>query len=246
MRQRAMMPHVGISCSPAFGGDGWPVSGRRRLESCWTGLWPRRRSAYRTSWLEARCRLTRASGSLGDPERADHDHRIHASMTCPHCAAFHADTFKPIAERGLGRHRQGPQFIFRAFPASIARGAAARRVWPECMRGKISFFPLILDLLFSAPSPTWSRAVRCRSGGADRYLANLQALHRRVLQAQACLNQQLEDDPDPHPPAAQGRRPRTYRGNFNSTPSFLVNGESGIAGEYLGSRSMSALIDSLL
>jgi len=133
----------------------------------------------------------------------------YASMTCPHCATFHRETYKGLKQKYVDTGKV--RFIFREFPLD---GLALRAAMLARCSGEDRFFPM-LDVLFSqqrswsrAESPMLALAKIARLGGvsqerfdacmADDSLANLVLQNRMVGEQE-------------HKVA--------------STPSFIVNGD---------------------
>lgn len=150
------------------------------------------------------------------------------SMTCPHCAAFHEDNFKPLVEKYVDTGKV--RFVLREFPFDPRAAAAIMlaRCAPENQ-----FFPMV-DVLFKQQR-TWATAPDGRE--ALLQIARLAGFTQESFEA--CLtNQKLLDDVN---------AVRTKAGNefgVQSTPTFFVNGK-----RYPGNMSidiMSAIIDPLL
>ncbi len=150
------------------------------------------------------------------------------SMTCPHCAAFHNDTFKQIVTDYVDTGKV--QFILREFPFDPRATAAVMlaRCAPED-----KFFPMV-DVFMQQQS-NWARAQDGRQALLD--LAKLAGFTQESFEA--CLtNQKLVDDVN----AVRTKAATDF--GVNSTPTFLINGK-----RYSGNMSverMSALIDSML
>ena len=131
-----------------------------------------------------------------------------ASMTCPHCGAFHTDTFPRLKaeyiDTGLVR------FVFREFP--LDRVAFSAAVLARCA-GPDRFFPFI-DTLFRQQED-WSRAddpmeslyQLAQIGGLPR--AEFDACLNDEALATAVLTSRLDGESE-------------Y--GVRSTPSFVVNG----------------------
>lgn len=150
------------------------------------------------------------------------------SMTCPHCASFHEDNFKPLVEKYVDTGKV--RFVLREFPFDPRAAAAIMlaRCAPENQ-----FFPMV-DVLFKQQR-TWATAPDGRE--ALLQIARLAGFTQESFEA--CLtNQKLLDDVN---------AVRTKAGNefgVQSTPTFFVNGK-----RYPGNMSidiMSAIIDPLL
>lgn len=133
----------------------------------------------------------------------------YASMTCPHCASFHADTFKAFKEKYIDTGKV--QFEFREFPfdrlglyaAMVARCGGEKR-----------FFGM-LDLLFRQQSH-WARAEDPQE--ELRKLARLAGISSQRFDA--CWNSQALGDA-----VVKSRMQGQEAHKIESTPSFLVNGD---------------------
>jgi protein-disulfide isomerase len=165
--------------------------------------------------------------SLGDPD-APVKIVEYMSLTCPHCAAFHNETFEQIVTDYVDTGKV--QFIVREFPFDPRATAAIMlaRCAPEDQ-----FFPMI-EVLMQQQS-NWARADDAAAALFD--ISKLAGFTQESFNA--CLtNQQLVDDVN----AVRQKAAEEF--GVDSTPTFLINGK-----RYPGNMSvdsMSALIDSLL
>lgn len=133
----------------------------------------------------------------------------YASFTCPHCAAFHAQTFPQLKTGYIDTGKV--KFIFRDFPfdePALRASQLARCAGPERYYGFVS-------ALFQQQQ-VWARA-------ADP-IAALQQLARvggmSEEEFRACLaNKQVEEV------VLKNRLTGNQEHKVNSTPSFLVNGK---------------------
>lgn len=150
------------------------------------------------------------------------------SMTCPHCAAFHNNTFKPIIEKYADSGKI--QFIVREFPFDPRATAAI--MLARCAPDD-KFFPMVEVLM--QQQQNWARAQDARTALLN--IAKLAGFTQETFEA--CLtNQQLVDDVN----TVKNKAVQEF--GVTSTPTFLINGN-----RYSGNMSvdqMSALIDSLL
>ncbi len=150
------------------------------------------------------------------------------SMTCPHCASFHSDNFKPLVDKYVNTGKV--RFILREFPFDPRAAAAIMlaRCAPENQ-----FFPMV-DVLFQQQR-TWAAADDAR--GALLQISRLAGFTQESFEA--CLtNQKLLDDVN----AVRNKAAEQF--GIQSTPTFLINGK-----RYSGNlsvESMSAIIDPLL
>lgn len=149
------------------------------------------------------------------------------SMTCPHCANFHNNTFDKIKEKYIDSGKV--YFIIREFPFD-PRAAAAfmlTRCAPENQ-----YYPFV-SMLFKQQQ-TWATAQDARA--ALLQMSKLAGFSQESFEA--CLtNQKLLDDVN----ATMQRGAGEF--GVNSTPTFIINGKK-YAGD-MSLESMSALIDSL-
>jgi protein-disulfide isomerase len=150
------------------------------------------------------------------------------SMTCPHCASFHEDNFKPLVEKYVDTGKV--RFILREFPFDPRAAAAIMlaRCAPENQ-----FFPMV-DVMFKQQR-SWATAQDGRA--ALLQIARLAGFTQESFEA--CLtNQKLLDDVN----AVRTKAANEF--GVQSTPTFIINGK-----RYPGNMSvetMSAIIDPLL
>ena len=158
------------------------------------------------------------------------------STTCPHCAAFHNNTFDAIKEKNVDSGKV--RFILREFPFD-PRAAAAfmlARCNPQDttkLTEAAQYFPMISMLM--KQQEVWAAA----QDGREALLQMSKLAGFTQESFQACLtNQKLLDDVN----AVRERGAKDF--GVAATPTFLVNGK-----RYSGDMSvdtMSALIDSML
>ena len=150
------------------------------------------------------------------------------SMTCPHCANFHNETFDAIKAKYIDSGKV--RFIVREFPFD-PRAAAAFMLARCAPEGQ--YFPMI-SMLFKQQEQ-WAAA----QNGRDALLQMSKLAGFTQESFEACLtNQKLLDDVN----SVMQRGAKDF--GVQSTPTFFVNGE-----HYSGDMSvdvMSALIDSKL
>jgi protein-disulfide isomerase len=132
----------------------------------------------------------------------------YASMTCPHCAHFHKETYPELKKKYIDTGKV--RFIFREFP--LDQLAAAAFMLARC-GGKERYFPLI-ETLFQQQE-TWV---------VQRPLAPLKAISKQAgISEQAfdeCLkNQQVLDGIE------EVRQRASSKLNVQSTPTFFINGK---------------------
>ncbi|UDF30473.1 UNVERIFIED_ORG: DsbA family protein [Roseateles sp. XES5] len=158
------------------------------------------------------------------------------STTCPHCAAFHNNTFDAIKTKYVDSGKV--RFIVREFPFD-PRAAAAfmlARCNPQDttkLTEAAQYFPMISMLM--KQQEVWAAAQDGRE--ALMQMSKLAGFTQESFQA--CLtNQKLLDDVN----AVRERGAKEF--GVAATPTFLINGK-----RYSGDMSvdtMSALIDSML
>ena len=150
------------------------------------------------------------------------------SMTCPHCAAFHNNTFDAIKTKYVDSGKV--RFVVREFPFD-PRAAAAFMLARCAPEGQ--YFPMVSMLM--KQQETWAAA----QDGRDALLQMSKLAGFTEESFKACLtNQKLLDDVN----AVRERGAKEF--GIAATPTFLINGK-----RYSGDMSvdsMSALIDSLL
>jgi protein-disulfide isomerase len=133
----------------------------------------------------------------------------YASMTCPHCAAFHRDTWPELKKRYVDTGKV--RFALREFPLDPL--ATAGFMLARC-DGESKYYPIV-DLLFSQQR-AWAYAER-----------PLDALRQMMKQAgfsqekfDSCLkDQKLYDAVN----AVKTRGESVFK--VDSTPTFFINGE---------------------
>ncbi len=150
----------------------------------------------------------------------------YASMTCPHCRAFHKDVYPIIKEKYLDTGKA--KLFFRGFPFDPS--AAAATMLAECSGDK--YFNMI-DILYEKQA-TWAR------GNVVQELFKIAKLAGFTQESfNACLkNQELLDNVL----SIQKKAAEDY--GVNSTPTFFINGT-----KYPGNmpaKEMGDIIDSLV
>ena len=168
-----------------------------------------------------------ASEEIFEDDRilGDHDAPVtiieYASLTCPHCAAFHGGTLPELKESWIKEGRA--RLVYRDYP--LDRVAMTGSMIAQCFEQDQAYFAF-LDMLYAqqrqwalAESPVEALYERARLGGMDRDRFNA------CLQDEAQLNRILEK-------IKHGQDNYQIR----STPSLIINGEL-----YPGNRSFSDL-----
>ena len=150
------------------------------------------------------------------------------SMTCPHCARFHNETYDAIKAKYVDSGQV--RFVVREFPFD-PRAAAAFMLARCAPEGQ--YFPMI-SMLFKQQEQ-WAAA----QNGRDALLQMSKLAGFTQESFEACLtNQKLLDDVQ----ATMQKGDKDF--GVKATPTFFVNGK-----KYSGEMSvdtMSALIDSML
>jgi len=168
-------------------------------------------------------------GPLGERVVGDENAPVtiieYASMTCPHCRAFHKDVYPTIKEKYLDTGKA--KLFFRSFPFDPS--AAAATMLAECSGDK--YFNMV-DILYDKQA-TWSR------GKVVEELFKISKLAGFTQESfNTCLkNQELLDNVL----SIQKKAAEVYE--VNATPTFFINGT-----KYSGNMSaeeMGKIIDSL-
>ena len=147
------------------------------------------------------------------------------SMTCPHCAAFHSQTFEGIKEKYVDTGKV--RFILREFPLD-ARAMAAIMLARCAPEGQ--YFPMVSALFKSQNN--WAKAQDGRA--ALLQMAKLAGFTQESFEA--CLtNQKLLDD------VTKVREMAANDFGVQSTPTFFINGQRYAGG--MSVAEMSAIID---
>lgn len=151
----------------------------------------------------------------------------YASMTCPHCASFHVQTYPKLKEKYLDTGKA--RLIFREFPFDDR--ALAAFMLARCA-GEGKYFPMI-DVLFE------QQAVWARSDNPAQELFKIARLAGFTEESfNACLSNK-EIAAGVH--AVKDRAAQKF--GVRSTPTFFINGE-----ELSGNQSIenfSKMIDQL-
>lgn len=169
--------------------------------------------------------------ALGDPN-APVKVIEYMSMTCPHCAHFHENTFEAIKTKYIDTGKV--YFVLREFPFPQDTASLAAFMLARCTT-EDKFFPFVSTLL--KQQRAWAAPADGDVRGAMLQMSKLAGFTQESFDA--CLtNAQLAGDVS----AVRDRGAQEF--GVQSTPTFLINGKA-----YSGDMSvdtMSALIDSLL
>lgn len=152
----------------------------------------------------------------------------YSSLSCPHCARFHSDTFPALQERYIETGKV--QMIFRDF--SLNEPALQATVVAHC--GGAERYVGFIDVMFKMQA-TWSQAPDPVT--ELKQIARLGGLVEE--QVDACLNDQGLIDS-----ILEGRQNGQNEHKVQSTPTFVINDEV-----YPGNRSIeefAAIIEPLL
>ncbi len=99
-----------------------------------------------------------ATGALAEMTRGSADATVtvieYASVTCPHCAAFHESVYPEIKEKYIDTGKV--RFVFREFPTAPANLSIAGSMLARCAadNGGMDAYFLVLDTLFKTQR-TW-------------------------------------------------------------------------------------------
>ncbi len=131
-----------------------------------------------------------------------------ASMTCPHCAAFHAESMPKLKSEFIDKNQV--RFVFRPFP--LDRLALRASLMAECVPGDGYF--VLLDKLF-ATQKDWIQAANP--------LDALRALGKEAGIEESKIDGCMTDEKAMDRIAANYKDAVDVHG-VNSTPSFIING----------------------
>lgn len=133
----------------------------------------------------------------------------YASLTCPHCAAFHTRTLPEVkstyVDEGLAR------VVFRDFP--LDRVALKASLLARCVPDERYF--AMLDVLFGTQGD-WSRAADPQAALAQ--IGRTAGLDQAAIDA--CLNDEAETDK-----IIAGIQAAQEEFKVSSTPTLIINGE---------------------
>jgi len=160
----------------------------------------------------------RAARPLGEAHPDDHvlgasDAPVtmveYASLTCPHCAAFHNDTWPRLKSAWVETGKV--KFVYRHYP--LDRLALRGALLAECFEGQRFF--TVVDMLFKQQS-RWSRA-----DNPMRHFARLGGLAGLDQERfEACMT-----DEDTRDAILEAQIRARDEAGVQSTPSFLIAGE---------------------
>lgn len=153
--------------------------------------------------------------ALGSPD-APVELVEYASLSCPHCAAFHAGALPEIRERFIDTGRV--RYVYRDFP--LDRPALLGAMVAQCQAGD-RFFP-VLDTLFRRQDD-WARH-RDPEETKEAIAGLLRQFGITRGDISACLAETPENQARMRA-ILEGRLDASNRLGVESTPSFLVDGE---------------------
>ena len=156
--------------------------------------------------------------AIGDPN-APVTMIEYSSLSCPHCANFHNNTYPELKKRYIDTGKV--RMIFRDFP--LNQPAVQATVVAHC--GGSERYVGFIDVMFKTQA-TWAQSHDTVS--ELKKLARLGGLSEE--QVDACLN-----DQDLIDGILQGRLAWQQEHNVQSTPTFVINDEV-----YPGNRSIDA------
>lgn len=165
--------------------------------------------------------------AIGDPD-APVTMIEYSSLSCPHCARFHTDTFPALQERYIDTGKV--RMVFRDFP--LNEPALQATVVAHC--GGADRYVGFIDVIFKMQA-TWSQSPD--PVAELKQIAKLGGLGED--QVDACLNDQSLIDS-----ILQGRLDGQNEHKVQSTPTFVINDDV-----YPGNRSIdefAAIIDPLV
>ena len=169
------------------------------------------------------------AGAAGDRARGDPHapvpHIENATMSCPHCAAFHKNMMPWLRETYIETGKV--RFVFRDFPLNgpaVWGAMTARCAKPE------RYFAF-LDMLF-AKQRDWAFAEDPQAALAK--LARVGGIGKNAFD-KCMADQALQDE------IVQSRADAVERYNIRSTPSFIIDGKTVAGG--LNEEKLTKLIE---
>ena len=138
----------------------------------------------------------------------------YASVTCPHCARWHADVFPEFKRRFIDTGRV--RFVFRELPTAPAPVAIAGFMIARCAPAD-QYFGVIGDLMDEQQQIVQAPLERLTA------IAGRHGLSR--AQFEACL------DSEANAAAVQERAEAAIDAGVQGTPTFFVNGRQVASGE---------------
>jgi hypothetical protein len=139
----------------------------------------------------------------------------YASLTCPHCAAFHADGFKFLKEKYIDTGKV--KYVLRDFPLDPL--AAAGFMLAHCA-GDGKYYPMV-DLIFSQ-----QRSLVQTDKPVDVLLALARQAGFTQESFQACLRSSMSIQPRRFSSTAAGTRDHCRRRNSSASSSHCSKPEA--------------------
>ena len=156
-----------------------------------------------------------AEPAMGDIVLGDENAPVtiveYASFTCPHCAAFHVNTFPKLKEAYIDTGKV--RFILRE--VYFDRFGLWASMAARCS-GKDGFYPMADQFLKTQQS--WARVEQDKIAGEIKKIARLNGVTEE--QFNACLS-----DQDYAKSLVDAYQTNAKADEVTSTPTFLINGE---------------------
>lgn len=161
---------------------------------------------------DARAEIVSTDVAMGELSLGSADAPVvlheYSSLTCPHCAAFHADTLPAIKKEYVDTGKV--RIVFHDFPLDNTALAAMMIVRCSGPERNVDFFNMLYET-----QPDWSRATNPR--GALVALARFYGMNGADVNA--CLSNQALIDA-----IMAARTSATDLYKIESTPSFVLDG----------------------
>lgn len=151
--------------------------------------------------------------ALGDPQ-APVTIIEFSSLTCPHCATFHAETMPKLKETYIDTGTA--RLVYRDFPLgrlALAAAVVARCVDPSRHFGFVEMLYRDQEVWAQSADPLSELKVRAQLAGLSESAFDACLENQTLIQA---IQQRAQDGQQEY--------------NIDSTPSFIINGEK-LAGE---------------
>jgi protein-disulfide isomerase len=172
------------------------------------------------------------AADLGEPSIGDPAAPVtiieYSSMTCPHCAAFHADTLPELKTRYIDTGKV--RLVLRDFP--LDKNALSAAVLAHCAGPERH--PQFTEVFFAQQS-NWARSDNPVQ--ALKQLAQLGGLSQ--AEADACLA-----DKDLETAILKAQLEGQEKFDIRSTPSFIIDGKTYAGGQSI--EKFAEIIDPLL
>ncbi|MBI3453870.1 MAG: DsbA family protein [Rhodospirillales bacterium] len=136
----------------------------------------------------------------------------YASLTCPHCANFHANTYPQLKSNYIDKGLV--KLVYRDFP--LDRIALSGSMLARCAGGPDRYFAF-LDALYKQQG-SWAR------GNANDMLTNLRRIARLGGMSEPAIDACLKDENVQKAVLTQSLQGEREFG-VNSTPTLIINGK---------------------